>query len=129
MRNSSADQIILDTLAGQSSHLTSHQIYEVVHERLPAINPSTIYRSLERLAKNGKISISDLGSGAAVYEMSGDEQHHHLVCQNCGHIVQVPDEQISPLISQLEDKYHYKVTTNHLVLFGVCEICQQTEAE
>jgi Fur family transcriptional regulator, ferric uptake regulator len=125
MRNSSADQLILETLGAQKSHLTSHQIYEEVHLRLPAINPSTVYRALDRLVSLGKVTVSDMGLWAAVFELAGEKPHHHLVCQGCGHITLIDDEQISPLLSQLESKYHFHIKTNHLVLFGLCEICQQ----
>ena len=63
MRNSSADQLILETLGMHKSHLTSHQIYEAVHLRLPALNPSTVYRALDRLVNQGKVTVSDMGWG------------------------------------------------------------------
>ena len=125
MRNSSADQLILETLGMQKSHLSSHQIYEEVHLRLPAINPSTVYRALERLVSLGKVTVSDMGLGAAVFELAGEKPHHHLVCQGCGNITMMEDEQISPLLFQLETIYHFQIKTNHLVLFGLCEKCQQ----
>ncbi len=126
MRKSSADQIILETLAEQKAHLTSHQIYEEVHKRLPAINPSTVYRALDRLVDAGKVSVSDMGLGADVYELTGEKQHHHLVCQKCGQIIMIGDLEIAGLFSELEEKYKYKIITNHLILFGICEVCQET---
>lgn len=126
MRNSSADQLILETLGMQQSHLTSHQIYEEVHLHLPAINPSTVYRALDRLVSLGKVTVSDMGLGAAVFELAGEKPHHHLVCQSCGHITLITDDQIAPFISNLERQYHYEIKTNHLILFGLCEKCQQT---
>ncbi|PKO00545.1 MAG: transcriptional repressor [Chloroflexi bacterium HGW-Chloroflexi-4] len=125
MRNSSADQLILETLGVQKSHLTSHQIYEGVHLRLPALNPSTVYRALDRLVSQGKVTVSDMGLGAAVFELAGEKPHHHLVCQGCGYITMIADDQIAPLMETLEKNYHYKIKTNHLVLFGLCEQCQQ----
>lgn len=126
MRNSSADQLILEALGTQKSHLTSHQIFEGVHLRLPALNPSTVYRALDRLVNQGKVTVSDMGLGAAVFELAGEKPHHHLVCQGCGYITMIEDDQIAPLISKLEKNYHYKIRTNHLVLFGLCEKCQDS---
>ncbi len=124
MKNSSNDQIILDTLTNLGSHLTSHQVYEQVHQLLPAINPSTVYRSLERLVALGKVTISDMGSGSSVYELSGEERHHHLVCQKCGSITMLADERVSPWFGSLEKEFQFTIKTNHLVLFGVCSECQ-----
>lgn len=125
MRNSSADQVIIETLAKHSAHLTSHQIYEEVHQRLPAINPSTVYRALDRLVGLGKVTVSDMGVGAAVFELAGEEHHHHLVCQGCGQITLLENDRIAQLIAELEKEYHYQIKTNHLILFGLCEICQK----
>jgi Fur family ferric uptake transcriptional regulator len=124
MKKSSNDQIILETLSKQGSHLTSHQIFESVHRSLPAINPSTVYRSLERLVSLGRVTISDMGLGASVYEMTGEERHHHLVCQICGTITKLPDERVSPWFDGLEKEFKFTIKTNHLVLFGVCSVCQ-----
>jgi Fur family transcriptional regulator, ferric uptake regulator len=126
MRNSSVDQIILETLVSEHIHLTSHQVYEKIRVRLPAVNPSTIYRALERLAKNGKISVSDMGTGAAVYESLSDKRHHHLVCQQCGQIITIDNEAVCQFFKSLEDNQNFKIVTNHLVLFGLCAECQKT---
>jgi Fur family ferric uptake transcriptional regulator len=125
MRNSSADQIIMETLAKHGAHLTSHQIYEEVHDRLPAINPSTVYRALDRLVSTGKVSVSDMGIGASVFELTGEKLHHHLVCQGCGQIILLGDDEIGTLLLQLGKKFNYQITTNHLILFGFCDQCQK----
>ncbi len=62
MRSSSVDAAILDVLSAHApGHLTAAEVYERIQPRLPAVNPSTVYRALERLAKSGRISVSDMG--------------------------------------------------------------------
>lgn len=124
MRTSSVDQIILETLSKEHAHLTSHQVYEEIHGRLPALNQSTVYRSLERLVESGKVSVSDMGTGADVYELLADGLHHHLVCRKCGQVFQITNDDVSEFFSILQRKNHFQIVTNHLVLFGVCENCQ-----
>jgi Fur family ferric uptake transcriptional regulator len=124
MKKTSTDQFILETLSDQKSHLTALQIFEAVHIKLPAINPSTVYRALERLVEYGKVTISDMGLGASVFELADKKPHHHMVCQGCGQIIMVEDEDISPTFLVLEKKYHFEIKTNHLILFGLCEQCQ-----
>jgi Fur family transcriptional regulator, ferric uptake regulator len=127
MRTSSVDHIILETLEHNHAHLTAQQIYERICERLPAVNQSTVYRALERMANAGKVSVSDIGLGAAVYEVVGGERHHHLVCQNCGQALTIGDEIVSSFFRQLEAENHFQMLTNHLVLFGYCQKCQIKE--
>ncbi len=126
MRASSVDQIILETLSKEHAHLTSLQVFEEIRERLPAVNQSTVYRSLERLVNCGKVSISDIGTGSAVYELVADGLHHHLVCQKCGRMMTIGHEAVKEFFATVERENHFSVLTNHLILFGVCENCQQS---
>ncbi len=123
MRTSSVDQIILEVLAQEHAHLTSLQIFDVIRERLPAVNQSTVYRALERMVKRGQVSISDMGTGSAVYELVADGRHHHLVCQVCGKTFTIGNEEVGSFFAAIEAQNQFAITTNHLVLFGVCGEC------
>ena len=125
MRASSVDQIILETLSKEHVHLTSLQVFEEIRGRLPAVNQSTVYRALERLANCGKVSVSDMGTGSAVYELLGDGPHHHLVCQKCGQVTKIGHEEVREFFSAVQQKNHFKIVTKHLILFGICETCQE----
>ncbi len=124
MRASSVDQIIIETLSKEHAHLTSHQVYEEIRLRLPAVNQSTVYRALERLVNFGKVSVSDIGTGSAVYELLADGVHHHLVCQKCGQVMTIGHEEVNEFFSAVHLKNNFNIVTNHLILFGICEGCQ-----
>ena len=123
MKTSSVDQLILEMLGIEQAHFTSQQIYEKLKTQLPAVNRSTVYRSLERLAGIGQVSVSDMGTGALVYELVGSGMHHHLICQQCQQIVYIPHDDVEKFFSWIEQKSRYKITTNHLILYGICETC------
>jgi Fur family ferric uptake transcriptional regulator len=127
MRTSSVDLIILETLSKEHAHLTSHEVYEHIRSQLPAVNASTVYRSLERLANAGKISISDMGTGSEVFESLIDGMHHHLVCQNCGKVITIGHEEVKDFFAAIQQKNKFVIQTNHLILFGVCEQCRAKE--
>lgn len=129
MRASSVVQAILEVLQEKNTHLTSHEIYEDIHDRLPAVNPSTVYRALERLARQGMISVSDMGTGAMVYERVSSHNHQHLVCQQCGQAIDIDDSGVQLLFNRLETSTGYHITTNHLVLFGICPQCRQAASK
>lgn len=129
MRASSVTRAILDVLGDKHTHLTSREIFDCIQARLPAVNPSTVYRALERLAQEGVVSISDMGVGAMVYELVTGESHHHLVCQQCGCIITLQGQEIDALFSRVAAANGYRLVTNHLVLFGVCPACEQKTPE
>ncbi len=129
MRASSVEQIILEILAAQGSHLTSHEIYEQIRDRLPAVNLSTVYRALERLASRQQVSVSDMGTGSAVYEALAGGAHHHLVCQACGQVVTLGDEEVRGFFAAIQRRTRFRIITNHLILFGLCDACQNPPPE
>jgi Fur family ferric uptake transcriptional regulator len=98
-------------------------VYEKIKEYLPAVNQSTVYRALERLVNNSKVSVSDIGTGSVVYEIMSDGRHHHLVCQKCGRVITMGDEHVKEFFSTIQAKNRFNVVTNHLILFGVCANC------
>ena len=125
MRSSSVNHLILKSLEQDRAHLTAQQVYERIRTNLPAVNPSTVYRALERLAHAGLVSVSDMGQGAAVYESIGEERHHHLVCQDCGKVIQMEDAFFKKFFDQIQAEYHFELVTNHLILFGRCPACRE----
>lgn len=127
MRSSSVDIFVIETLKEEHSHLTSHEVFYRIQQKLPAVNPSTVYRSLDRLVKAGKVSISDMGTGSEVYELAEGDRHHHLVCEKCGAILTIRHEDVDDFFARLEQEKNFKILTNHLVLFGICQACREAE--
>ena len=129
MRASSVSTYILTYLDECCDvHLTAPQIYDRVRVHLPAVNPSTVYRALDRLVGAGKVSVSNMGGSAATYERVREEMHHHLVCQKCSKIITLDHSEVQAFFARLEIVHQFKVLTNHLVLFGICDTCKVGEA-
>ena len=124
-RNTAARRAILDLLQTCGCHLTVQEVYERVQPQLPSLNPSTVYRNLRFLVEQGSISVSDMGLGTPVYESLQPAPHHHLICEDCGYEIELPDGPVRSLFVELEQAYHFEIITNHLVLFGLCPTCRQ----
>lgn len=124
VRLTSARQAILDELKEAQRHLTALDIHQRLQDRLPSLNLSTVYRSLDYLVENHLISISDMGLGSPVYERVDKGIHHHLVCQKCGRVIELSHETVAPFFQSIAVDLDFKIRTNHLVLYGVCQECQ-----
>jgi Fe2+ or Zn2+ uptake regulation protein len=118
-----ARQLILNELKEAGSHLTAMYIYDNLKERLPSLSLSTVYRSLEYLVDNQLVSVSDLGLGSPVYE-TVQPLHHHLVCLKCKKSFHLEDEIVSQFFKKLQEEKNFFILTNHLVLYGHCQHCQ-----
>ena len=62
----SARKAILQKLQETGLHQTAAEIHESLVERLPSLNLSTVYRSLDYLITHRLVSVADIGQGSPV---------------------------------------------------------------
>lgn len=127
LRMTSARKAVLELLHDREWHQTASEIHEALVDRLPSLNLSTVYRSLDYLIEHGVVSVADVGRGSPVYEAVSGQPHHHLVCLNCNHIFHVDHSLVAPFFDTLRTEKKFSIRTNHLVLYGICENCQIQE--
>jgi Fur family transcriptional regulator, ferric uptake regulator len=117
-------QIILDILQETGGHYTPEEVYQRVQTKSSAINRTTVYRTLDFLVRLGLVSTAHVQGNQVIYELASEHPHHHLVCQSCDHIEMIDHEMIATLFSDLEERSGFKISTDHLVLFGICPDCR-----
>ena len=114
---------ILDAFA-PGEHLTADEVHARVGAVTPAVNASTIYRTLELFRDLGLLSETDLGFGARHFELLGDSRHHHLVCLDCQAVVDLDDAVVAPLRGEIAERHGFEPRLDHLALFGRCAACR-----
>lgn len=114
---------ILHVLRHEESHLSPLDVYEKARVELPSLTEPTVYRTLEFLADNALIRPSYNASGHLTYEIAGNE-HHHIVCRNCGAEMEVEHTMLESLYRLLETTSGYKSIDSHVTFFGICPNCQ-----
>src|SRR5919204_2051076 len=66
-----------------TGHISPTAVAQRVRERVPGVDPSTVYRTLGLLEDLGVLSHAHLESGPE-YHRKSDSQHVHLTCSSCG---------------------------------------------
>lgn len=126
-------KIVLDILSGAKKHLSAEDIYMEVYKIYPRIGLTTIYRTLDILINMGMVSRYDFGDGRSRYELIGDpksKHHHHLVCLNCGKIIDYSDfidEEIKlfdKLEKVLSEKHNFEIKYHQVGFYGLCDKCK-----
>ena len=116
-------RMILEAIETRHDHVTAEAVFERLKPEMPDLSLSTVYRNLKTLAGEGKVSVSDLGSGL-VFEAVGGVPHHHLVCLTCGEIQPLDHALVQPLFDAI-GAGGFQVATTHLILYGYCEKCRK----
>ena len=118
-------QAILEMLHQTDEHITAENIYDRVRARLPRANKSTVYRTLELLKKLNLVAETNLGGNSVCYHHIEQAHHHHLVCQECGAIIDLDESVVSPFKDALLREYGFIADLKHLAIFGRCVNCSK----
>ncbi|TEU06404.1 MAG: transcriptional repressor [Candidatus Aminicenantes bacterium] len=126
-------EAILEFLSKSSKHMSAKEIYASLHGSYPGIGLSTVYRTLDLLARMGIVTKLAIGDGQSRYEFKSkekDEHHHHLICTNCGKIINYSeflDEELG-LVKKTEErlakKYNFIIQDHNIEFLGICEKCK-----
>lgn len=115
--------VILDAVCAGAGHTPLGDIYARAHREDPSLDRSTVYRALKLFVDVDLVVAAEPGDGETYYEIKRLEQHHHLICRQCGHDQEVDDSVFRGMIDQVSQGYGFRVVTDHVVLFGICARC------
>jgi len=117
--------MVFAAIEDSDDHISAEEIYAQVITKYSHVNISTVYRTLELLKRLGLVTETDLGGGRARYHPAGKGHHHHLVCQECGKIIDLDESVLSSLRSTLLCEYQFSADLRHLAIFGRCAKCSK----
>ncbi len=116
---------VMRTIVSSQDHLTPASIYEKVHQDHPGIGFVTIYRTLDTLAKLGLICELHAGGSCRSYTISAVGHHHHLICSNCGTVVDFPGFELAEVEQNLSQDTGFRIDGRLLEFIGLCQACQK----
>ncbi len=121
-------QTIVDTFFKHKDHVSAEELYVQIRKKDPSIGLATVYRTLRLLVDAGLASVRNFGEGTARYEPSKADSHHdHLICLDCGQIVEFENPKIENLQELVAARHKFQVTNHKLELYGRCQDCQRKE--
>ncbi|MBN1644208.1 MAG: transcriptional repressor [Dehalococcoidales bacterium] len=121
--------MIVEAVENSTDHISADEIYSRVRAKYPNVNVSTVYRTLELLEQLGLVTRTDLGGGRVVYHPIAKGHHHHLVCKECGAIIDLDESVLSGLKESLLRQYQFVADLRHLGIQGVCVNCRQRASQ
>lgn len=116
-------QLVLEAVTALG-HATPDEILAHVRRTADGVNISTIYRTLELLEELGLITHTHLGHGAPTYHPAADSDHLHLVCRDCGLLVETDVGLAAGLVERLEAEHGFETDVRHFAIFGRCRDCR-----
>ena len=121
VRNTIQHKIVYETVLKMHNHPSAEEIYQTIKKEFPHISMGTVYRNLNRLARNGLIQRVELPNDADRFDYQ-THKHHHLKCHKCNGIFDI-DINIDKDISDYLITNGHKIESYQLVFNGICNNC------
>jgi Fur family peroxide stress response transcriptional regulator len=116
---------VIKILVDKQEHLSVEQIYERVQVDFPMTSLATIYKTVAVLKDIGEILELGFSGESKHYDGSHPDPHPHLVCINCGGIIDIEVKGITELPQEVAQKTGYHIVNHRLDFFGICPECQE----
>ncbi len=116
---------VIRAITSSQDHLTPATIYQKVHQDHPNIGLVTIYRTLETLAELELICELHAGGICHSYTIGTRQRHHHLICSNCGIVINFPRFGLREVEQNLSRETGFRIDDYLLEFIGLCKACQK----
>lgn len=124
LRITSKRSIILEAFLKEEGHITAEDLYKKIAKKKSSIGIATVYRTLKLLQEAGLARMSQFGKGEARYEHNYLHGHHdHLICKQCGKIIEFENPQIEKMQERIAKKHSFEITSHRLEMYGTCSKC------
>ena len=117
------EAIVREVLRAEG-HITPQDVTRRVQRRLPAVNASTIYRTLGMLEEVGVLRHAHRERGAE-YHRSEDARHVHLTCSRCGTEDDLSLAEARSLERVVQRHRGFRPDLTHFAISGMCRECQR----
>ena len=119
-------KVILDEMSGSERHFGPEELLLQLREKGKRFSRATVYRTLDLLVDSGVVKKVCLGPQQFYYESIAKKElkHSHLVCLNCGKIVEFSDPETENRITQICREHDFRMTSRCFQVFGFCEDCR-----
>ena len=109
-------------------HFTAEELVKDVRSIDPSVARGTVYRTLALLHRTGVVEKHDFRYGPPNYEVTFAKAHHdHLMCVQCGEIIEFQEPRIETLQQDVVKRYGYQLLSHTHKLYGLCRVCQHAD--
>jgi Fe2+ or Zn2+ uptake regulation protein len=105
-------------------HVDADTIVAAARTEYPTISPQAVYGVLKALVGGGLARRIEPAGGPALYELRVGDNHHHLVCRECGVVADVDCVVGAAPCLAPSDAGGFEVDEAEVVFWGLCAGCQ-----
>lgn len=121
-------ELVIEAIAHSGNHVNAEDVFAHIQGKNHSVDITTVYRTLELLVEQGLASRIELGAGRVIYATYQHGPHIHLVCRQCGQVIDANQDLLLALTDQLSASYQFAADLQHISVLGLCSPCQAKQS-
>ena len=119
---------ILET--SETRHMSAEDVYKVLLAAKEEIGLATVYRVLTQFEAADLVTRHHFEGGHSVFELNQGHHHDHIVCNQCGLVVEFVEETIERCQNAVAKKAGFDIRDHSLIIYGDCtkENCEHRKS-
>jgi len=109
---------ILET--SETRHMSAEDVYRVLLDAQEEIGLATVYRVLTQFEAADLVTRHHFEGGHSVFELNQGHHHDHIICNQCGKVVEFVEETIERCQEKVAKKAGFKIRDHSLIIYGDC---------
>lgn len=113
---------VMDSALEYNGHFGADDLYIIMKNKKSRVSRATVYKTLELLVQCDLLSKRNFGDNMTRYESSFKRQSHdHLICMDCGRIVEFTNSSLEEIPQELSDKLGFTFENYSFNIFARCK--------
>jgi Fur family ferric uptake transcriptional regulator len=98
-------------------HMSAEDVYKALLDSGDDVGLATVYRVLTQFEAAGLVQRNNFEGGHAVFELSKDEHHDHMVDTETGQVIEFCDPVIEERQRQIAEEHGFELLDHSLTLY------------
>ncbi len=118
---------VIKILAASYGHPSVESIFKKVRANFPTTSLATVYKTVTLLKEMNELLELGFPDGSNRYDGNNPAPHPHMICSQCGKIIDLDIMNLDKLTSEAVKETGFKILSHRLDFFGLCPECKKKQ--